>query len=53
MVSSQKWVADEWQYDTMKKNALETARIFSWETESKKLLEICRRLSHRFDDRTA
>jgi glycosyltransferase involved in cell wall biosynthesis len=46
-------LADERQYDTMKKNALEAARIFNWETESRKLLEIYRRLSHRFDDRTA
>jgi glycosyltransferase involved in cell wall biosynthesis len=45
-------LADERQYDTMKKNALEAARIFNWETESRKLLEIYRRLSHRFDDRT-
>ena len=48
------WVlADERRYDTMKRNALEAARIFNWETESRKLLEIYRRLSHRFDDRTA
>ncbi len=48
------WVlGDEQRYDTMRKNALEAARIFNWETESKKLLEIYRRLSHRFNDRTA
>ena len=48
------WVlADEQRYDTMKRNALEAARIFNWETESKKLLEIYRRLSYRCDDRTA
>ncbi len=46
-------LADEQRYDTMKKNALGAARIFNRETESKKLLEIYRRLSHRFDDRTA
>jgi len=37
----------------MKKNALEAAKIFNWETESRKLPEIYRRLSYRFDDRTA
>ena len=48
------WVlADEQRYDTMKKNALEAAKIFNWETESKKLLEIYRRLSYRIDGRTA
>ena len=46
-------LADEQRYDTMKRNALEAASIFNWETESKKLLEIYRRLSHRFDDTTA
>ena len=46
-------LADEQRYDTMKRNTLEAARIFNWETESKKLLEIYRRLSHRSDDRTA
>lgn len=46
-------LADEQRYDTMRKNALEAARIFNWETESRKLLEIYRRLSHSFDDRTA
>jgi len=46
-------LTDEQRYDTMKKNALEAARIFNWETESKKLLEIYRRLSQRPDDRTA
>jgi glycosyltransferase involved in cell wall biosynthesis len=46
-------LAGEQRYDTMRKNALEAARIFNWENESKKLLEIYRRLSHHFDDRTA
>ena len=46
-------LADEQRYDTMKRNALEAARIFNWENESRKLLEIYRRLSHRFNDRTA
>lgn len=46
-------LADEQRYDTMRKNALEAARIFNWETESKKLLEIYRRLSQHPDDRTA
>lgn len=46
-------LGDEQRYDTMKRNALEAAKIFNWENESKKLLEIYRRLSHRPDDRTA
>jgi len=46
-------LADNQRYDTMSRNALEAARIFNWETESRKLLEIYRRLSHRFNDRTA
>jgi len=46
-------LADDQRYDTMSRNALEAARIFNWETESRKLLEIYRRLSHRFNDRTA
>jgi len=46
-------LADEQRYDTMRKNALEAAKIFNWETESRKLLEIYRRLSQRADDRTA
>jgi len=37
----------------MRRNALEAAIIFNWEKESRKLVEIYRRLSHRFDDRTA
>jgi glycosyltransferase involved in cell wall biosynthesis len=45
-------LADEHWYDTMKKNALEAAKIFNWENESKKLLEIYRRLSYRFNNRT-
>jgi glycosyltransferase involved in cell wall biosynthesis len=46
-------LADEHRYDTMRKNALEAAKIFNWENESRKLLEIYRRLSYRFNDRTA
>jgi len=47
------WVlADEQRYGTMRRNALEAARIFNWENESRKLLEIYRRLSHSLDDRT-
>jgi glycosyltransferase involved in cell wall biosynthesis len=38
-------LADEQRYDTMRKNALGAARIFNWENESRKLLEIYRRLS--------
>lgn len=46
-------LADDQRYDTMRKNALEAAKIFNWETEAKKLLEIYRRLRRRTDDRTA
>jgi len=46
-------LADEQRYNTMKKNALEAAKIFNWETESRKLLEVYQRLSHRFHNRTA
>lgn len=46
-------LADDKRYGTMRKNALEAAKIFNWETESRKLLEIYRRLSHRSDERTA
>jgi len=44
-------LAAERQYDTMRRNALKAAKIFKWETESNKLLEIDRRLSHRFNYR--
>jgi len=48
------WVlADKKRYKEMRMNALKAAKIFNWENESRKLLEIYRRLSHRFDDRTA
>jgi glycosyltransferase involved in cell wall biosynthesis len=47
------WVlADKKRYEEMKRNALEAAKIFNWETESRKLLEVYRRLSQRADDRT-
>jgi len=46
-------LADEKRYDTMRRNALEAAGIFNWEMESRKLLEIYRRLSQRIGDRTA
>jgi len=46
-------LADDQRYDTMRKNALEAARIFNWEIESKKLLDIYQRMSHHLDDRTA
>jgi hypothetical protein len=36
----------------MRRNALEAAKLFNWQIESRKLLEIYQRLSHRFDDRT-
>jgi len=48
------WVlADKERYEKMRKNALEAAKIFNWENETEKLLEVYRRLSHRFDNRTA
>lgn len=46
-------LSDKSRYEEMKRNALEAAKIFNWENESAKLREIYRRLSHRFDDRTA
>ena len=46
-------LADGQRYDTMRKNALEAAKIFNWETESQKLMKIYRRLSHRINDGTA
>jgi glycosyltransferase involved in cell wall biosynthesis len=46
-------LADGQLYDKMKRNALKAAKIFNWETESRKLLEIYRRLSQQNDDRTA
>jgi glycosyltransferase involved in cell wall biosynthesis len=46
-------LADEQRCDTMRRNALEAARIFNWQNESRKLLEIYRRLGHRCDDGTA
>ncbi|HUX48801.1 MAG TPA: hypothetical protein VMV76_06565 [Dehalococcoidia bacterium] len=52
MLSTRTRLAAEQQYDTMRRNALEAAKIFNWETESRKLLEIYLRLSHCFDDRT-
>ncbi|GAG12966.1 unnamed protein product, partial [marine sediment metagenome] len=48
------WVlADDQQYDTMRKNVPEAVMMFNWERESGKLLDIYRRLSHRFDNRAA
>ena len=48
------WVlADKKRYEKMRRNALKAAKIFNWENESKKLLEVYRRLSQRADDRTA
>ena len=39
------WViADEQRYDRMKENALEAAKVFNWENESAKLLEVYREL---------
>jgi glycosyltransferase involved in cell wall biosynthesis len=39
------WVlADEQRYDRMKENALEAAKVFNWENESAKLLEVYRGL---------
>jgi len=37
----------------MKKNALEAAKIFNWENESVRLLEVYLRFSRSADDRTA
>jgi len=48
------WVlADERRYDGMKENALKAAKIFNWENESAKLLDIYRGFSQPADDGTA
>jgi len=48
------WVlADKKRYNEMRRNALKAAKIFNWENESKKLLEVYRRLSNNADVRTA
>jgi glycosyltransferase involved in cell wall biosynthesis len=48
------WVlADKKRYEKMRRNALKAAKIFNWENESRKLLEVYRRLSKHADDRTA
>jgi len=46
-------LADEHQYDTMRKNVPEAVMMFNWEREPGKLPDIYRRLSHRFDNRSA
>jgi glycosyltransferase involved in cell wall biosynthesis len=38
-------ISDENRYNTMKKNALEAAKIFNWENESKKLVALYKGLS--------
>lgn len=48
------WVlSDKKRYDGMRRNALKAAKIFNWENESKKLMEVYRRLNNNADDRTA
>ena len=43
IVEAINWIlAAERRYDTMKRNALEAARIFNWENESAKLLNTYR-----------
>ena len=46
-------LADKKRYNEMRRNALKAAKIFNWENESKKLLEVYRRLSNNADVRTA
>jgi glycosyltransferase involved in cell wall biosynthesis len=46
-------LTDKCRYEEMKRNALEAAKIFNWENESVKLMDVYRRLSQRADDRTA
>jgi glycosyltransferase involved in cell wall biosynthesis len=47
------WVlGNKKRYEKMKANALNAAKIFNWENESRKLLEVYRRLSLRADDGT-
>lgn len=42
--------SDEKRYEEMRRNALEAAKIFSWENESKKLLAIYEGLRDRMND---
>jgi glycosyltransferase involved in cell wall biosynthesis len=42
-------LSDKDRYDRMKANALKAARIFNWENESKKLVEIYKRLEDELD----
>jgi hypothetical protein len=44
-------LAAEQQYDAMRRNVLEAAKLSNWHIESRKLLEIYQSLSYRFDDR--
>jgi glycosyltransferase involved in cell wall biosynthesis len=48
------WVlADRGRYEEMKANALEAAKIFNWENESRKLLDVYRQLDRGADHRMA
>lgn len=46
-------LADKGRYEEMRRNVLEAARIFNWEDESKKLLEVYVRFGRPADDRIA
>ena len=46
-------LSDRSRYEEMKRNALEAAKIFNWENESAKLLQVYRGLSHRTHSGTA
>jgi glycosyltransferase involved in cell wall biosynthesis len=46
-------LSDRSRYEEMKKNALEAAKIFNWENESVRLLEVYMKFSQSADDRTA
>ncbi len=43
-------LSDESRYEEMRKNALEAAKVFNWENESKKLLTLYEGLSNKLGD---
>lgn len=46
-------LSDKSRYEGMKKNAMEAAKIFNWENESVRLLEVYTKFSQSADNRTA
>ena len=51
IASAINWVlSDKDRYEEMRRNALEAAKIFNWENESKKLLSLYEGLSDKAND---